>query len=223
MMETDRTIEMVPLSQIIFNEDLYPRVNGHDPETVQNYARDMEQIEAAGKFISINAEGILLDGRHRMLAYKKIADGAEISVKVYRYPIAGNLGSYRLACTLQDRGRALTNEDRQTAAKRLWSLGDQSQKAIAEALGVSQPTVAKWLSKTIKAEKEAKKEKAFTLWLSCHTQEEIAAAVEVTQKTISDWNDDFRKLCRENKFLKSDPPIYNVWTKSKKTNSGGGC
>ena len=59
--------EQVLLSQIIFDEGLYPRVDGHDPATVQTYVRDMEQIEAAGKLISINADGILLDGRHRML------------------------------------------------------------------------------------------------------------------------------------------------------------
>ena len=33
-------------SSIVFDEGLYPRVNGHDPETVQTYARDMEQIVA---------------------------------------------------------------------------------------------------------------------------------------------------------------------------------
>lgn len=37
----------IKLSEIVFDEGLYPRVNGHDPETVQTYARDMEQIEAA--------------------------------------------------------------------------------------------------------------------------------------------------------------------------------
>ena len=39
--------EQVLLSQIIFDEGLYPRVEGHDPATVQTYVRDMEQIEAA--------------------------------------------------------------------------------------------------------------------------------------------------------------------------------
>lgn len=34
----------IKLSEIIFDEGLYPRVNGHDPETVQTYARDYVAI-----------------------------------------------------------------------------------------------------------------------------------------------------------------------------------
>lgn len=38
--------------------------------------------------------------------------------------------------------------------------------------------------------------------------------MEVDQKTITNWNDDFRKSCLEKDFLKSSnfkPPIYNAW------------
>ena len=58
--------EQVLLSQIIFDEGLYPRVEGHDPATVQTYARDMEQIEAAGKLSSISQPSkALSERRHR--------------------------------------------------------------------------------------------------------------------------------------------------------------
>jgi DNA-binding XRE family transcriptional regulator len=190
--------EQVLLSQIIFDEGLYPRVDGHDPATVQTYVRDMDQIEAAGKLISINADGILLDGRHRMLAYKTRADGADPEITVYRYPISSKLESFRLACELQDRGFALSNGDRQASAKRLYALGDQSQADIAKVLGVSAPTVSKWLSRTIKEEKEAKQKKAREMWLACATQEEVAEAVGVPRKTIEGLDDGFwRKLPRE--------------------------
>ena len=70
-MNHSAVIKTIKLSEIKFDEGLYPRVAGHDPAIVQVYADDMEQIEAAGKFISVNADGVLLDGKHRMLAYKK--------------------------------------------------------------------------------------------------------------------------------------------------------
>ena len=156
----------IPFSSIVFDEGLYPRIDGHDPSVVQTYARDMEQIEAAGKYISVNASNVLLDGRHRMLAYKKRADGqTDFEVKVFRYNISSPLESFRLACSLQDRGKSLSNEDRVASAKRLYALGDHSQKTIAEALGVSESTVSRWLSRTIKEEKERKKNKAYSLWL----------------------------------------------------------
>jgi DNA modification methylase len=214
--------EQVLLSQIIFDEGLYPRVDGHDPATVQTYVRDMEQIEAAGKLISINADGILLDGRHRMLAYKTRADGADPEITVYRYPISSKLESFRLACELQDRGFALNNNDRQASAKRLYALGDQSQADIAKVLGVSKQTISAWLSRTIKEEKETKKKKAREMWLACATQEEIAEAVGVPRKTIDDWTADFGESPEDglSPFPPAfTPPIYNVWKKQTKTNA----
>jgi len=214
--------EQVLLSQIIFDEGLYPRVEGHDPATVQTYVRDMEQIEAAGKLISINADGILLDGRHRMLAYKTRADGADPEITVYRYAISSKLESFRLACELQDRGFALSNGDREASAKRLYQLGDQSQEAIAKVLGVARTTVTGWLSRTLKEEKEAKRKKARAMWLACATQEEIAEAAEVVVQTASNWIKDFSKMS-ESDILEFpygfEPPIYNVWKQQTKSNA----
>lgn len=211
----------VKLSEIVFDEGLYPRVEGHNPATVQTYVQDMEQIEAAGKLISINADGILLDGRHRMLAYKTIANGGDPDIAVYRYPISSKLESFRLACELQDRGFALNNNDRQASAKRLYQLGDQSQAEIAKVLGVSAPTVSKWLSRTIKEEKEAKQKKAREMWLACATQEEIADVVKVPAGTIPGWEKEFLESCREQDSRNSnfEPPIYNVWKQQVKTNA----
>ena len=70
----------------------------------------------------------------------------------------------------------------------------------------------KWLSRTLKEEKERKKETAFNLWLACHTQEEIAEAVDMTQQTIADWMKDFtEKLTANNSvnFSDFDPPREN--------------
>lgn len=215
----------IKLLEIIFDEGLYPRVDGHDPEIVQIYARDMEQIEAAGKFISVNAENKLLDGRHRMLAYKKLADGKDdFEVTVFRHPIVSPLESFRLACCLQDRGKSLSNDDRVASAKRLYALGDQCQENIGKVLGVSQTTVSNWLSRTLKEEKERKRNKAFALWLACHTQEEIAEAVDIARNTISTWEDEFVKISSVDNLTNSpdfDPPIYNIWKQQSKSNKVG--
>ena len=75
------------------------------------------------------------------------------------------------------------------------------------------------LSRTLKEEKERKKETAFNLWLACHTQEEIAAAVEVSSiQTISNWCDDFsKKLTDDNleKWPDFDPPLYRYRRKAR--------
>lgn len=211
----------IKLSDIVFDEGIYPRVEGHDPVTVQVYARDIEQIEAAGKFISVNARLVLLDGRHRMLAYKKNANGDDsVSVTVFKYDIESPLESFRLACQLQDKGKALSHDDRVSSAKRLYALGDQSQASIASSIGVSQSTVSSWLSRTLKEEKEQKTKTAFSMWLACHTQEEIADAVKVTQPTVLAWEKEFIKISECDNFINSQdftPPIYNVWKQQTKS------
>ena len=106
------------------------------------------------------------------------------------------------------------------SAKRLYALGDQSQKEIAKSLGVSQSTVANWLSRTLKEEKERKRDKAFALWLACHTQDEIAAAVDMTRQAIAVWEDEFAKKLEVDIFANSpdfEVPIYNVWKQQTKT------
>ena len=64
---------------------------------------------------------------------------------------------------------------------------------------------------------------AFALWLACHTQDEIAAAVDMTQRAISEWEDDFRKKLEVDIFLNPadfEVPIYNVWKQQTKTAGG---
>ena len=212
----------VPFSSIVFDEGLYPRIEGHDPSVVQTYARDMEQIEAAGKFLSLNAENVLLDGRHRMLAYRKRADGrTDFDVRAYKYDVVSPLESFRLACSLQDRGKSLSNEDCIADAKRLYALGDQSQSAIAATLGVSQATVSNWLSRTLKEEKERKQSTAHALWLACHTQQEIAERVDVPRQTVADWLRGFAEIsAADNPAFSSGnftPPLYNVWRQQTKS------
>lgn len=225
-MEIKQIKERIKLSDIVFDEGLYPRVEGHDPATVQVYARDMEQIELAGRFMSVNKNNILLDGKHRMLAYKKNAEGkTDFEVTVFKYPIESHLESFKLACELQDKGKALSNDDRTEDAKKLYSFG-MAQKNIAESLSVSASTVSQWLSRTVKEEKERKKAKAFEMWLSCHTQEEIAEAVEIGSGTINEWINGTEKdigflgtLVSEESKKWSDftTPIYNIWKQQTKS------
>jgi len=218
----NRELIEIKYDDIVFDEGLYPRVEGHDPERVQAYARDMDQIELSENYISINADNILVDGRHRQLAYKKRAEGKTgFTIPAYRYPISSKLETFRLSCELQDHGKSLTNSDKVSSAKKLYALGDQKQKTIATALSVSESTISGWLSRTRKEEKAKQKKKAFNMWLSCHTQEDIAEVVGIPRQTISDWLNNFAEnsVTEESaKWTNFIPPIYNVWKKQTKTN-----
>ena len=80
---------------------------------------------------------------------------------------------------------------------------------------------ANWLSRTLKEEKERKRDKAFALWLACHTQEEIAEAVEVPRQTVTDWENKFAETSISEEsanFSDFEVPLYNVWKQQTKSN-----
>lgn len=72
---------------------------------------------------------------------------------------------------------------------------------------------------------EARDKKIFDLWLSCHTQEEIAEEVGCDQATTSRICDEFMQKVLENQMHKAaadhatdfDPPLYNIWKFKEKS------
>ena len=95
---------------------------------------------------------------------------------------------------------------------------EDKKKELARVLSVSPRTVQSWVSGIDKDAKAERQEKAFKLWLACHTQEEIAEAVNVTQQTVSNWIDDFTnignlpEICKVSALSQGfEAPLYNVW------------
>jgi|HubBroStandDraft_6_1064221.scaffolds.fasta_scaffold71675_3 hypothetical protein len=76
--------QTIKLSSVIFDEVIYPR-RDHDPALVQRYADVIDEIEAAQKSIAIAADGKLLDGKHRWLAYRKISNGDDRDIPGARH------------------------------------------------------------------------------------------------------------------------------------------
>ncbi len=63
------------------------------------------------------------------------------------------------------------------------------------------------------------------MWLACHSQDEIAAAVELTHQAVAKIQTDFATFgnlaesCKAaaNHATDFEPPIYNVWKQQEKT------
>ena len=85
-MVANPTVAEVSLSDIVFDEVIYPRKD-HDPVLVQRYAGVLDEIEARQKYMSVSADNNLLDGKHRWFAYRKMCEGGDRVVKVYRYDV----------------------------------------------------------------------------------------------------------------------------------------
>jgi DNA methylase len=218
------------LSEIIFDEVIYPR-HEHDPALVQQYADDLPRIEAAKRFMAVAADMKLLDGKHRLLAYRKVYDGGDREIQAFVYPVTAPHDQLKLACKLDaDHGRQLSVGDKEADAKSLYAYGS-SYEEIAETLSVSKRTVTAWLHDVVRDQKEKRDQKIFEMWMRCDTMEEIAQAVGCTKETVSQI-----VQVRQKKFLetKSDKaiaefddwdaevgltPVYNVWRQTAKTNA----
>jgi hypothetical protein len=218
----------VKLSDVIFDEELYPR-KSHDPVLVQRYTDTIDEIETLSNFIALSSDNHLLDGKHRWLAYRKLHENnGDPVISAYRYPVEGWLECFRLACELNAaHGWQLNESDKEADAKRFYHYGVTSYEDIAKWLHVGKAKISSWLSRTVKEERDRRNEKIQELWLACHTQEEIAESCECGQATVNEQIEKFIGLVSENQTDKAraehandfDAPLYNIWKQQEKTSS----
>lgn len=218
------TVEEIQLSDIVFDEVIYPRKD-HDPLLVQRYADVLDEIEARQKYISVSADNKLLDGKHRWLAYRKAYEDSDRSLNVFRYNVTTPHEQLKLAASLNsEHGWQLAESDKKKTAVALYSYGC-TYEDIAKTLSVGKRKISEWLSRTVKEEKDRRNEKMREMWLACHTDGEIATALGCERSTVTKAIPDLVKLVLENRIHKSgadhasdfEPPIYNVWKQQEKT------
>lgn len=164
----------VKLSEIVFSEPLYPR-KGHDPALVQRYAGCMDEIEARGNLVALSTDLTLLDGRHRHLAYLKLAEGTDRDIPVFIYPVQSDEDKFALAVRLNsEHGCQLSTEDKRRCVEDLYAKYRWAVERIAAEVSVRKQTALDW-TRTIRENEEKRENEAiFDLWMSCHTQEQIA-------------------------------------------------
>jgi hypothetical protein len=121
-------------------------------------------------------------------------------------------------------GLQLSQEDKENMAPRIYGMtperGRERKKvALARILSVTVRTVQDWLSRIDKDAKEARNQRIFDMWLSCHTQEEISERENLDRTVISDMGKgfvEFGNLSENHKTMAShadekfDVPLYNI-------------
>jgi predicted XRE-type DNA-binding protein len=168
----------VPLADVKYREDLYPRIKA-DPAVIQRYAADLDVLPP----IEVNQHNELIDGFHRWTAHRK-AEAETIAVTVTE--TASDVELLALACERNAKhGLQLNDRDKASMAVRLFHAGAGLDEAsIAQALSVSARMVRGYLSDVKAALRKQQREKVFSLWLQCWTQEQIARAVGLEQPRV---------------------------------------
>jgi protein gp37/DNA-directed RNA polymerase specialized sigma24 family protein len=178
--EIQRDKPTVPISSITIRDDLYPRLQ-KNPALVQRYAENIEVLPP----IEINQHNELIDGWHRLMAYKT-ANLTEIPVTVTE--TKSDVETLALAIERNAKhGLQLNSADKREMAIRLYNNGEGwSKKEIARILSVGESTVYRYLEGiSTRCDEEIDK-----IILEMHragaTQQEIADATGIPQRTISD-------------------------------------
>jgi hypothetical protein len=231
MNEEKPIITETRLSDIRFNESLYPRKE-HNPALVQQYAEIMAEIEGRGNFIAVSKDLTILDGRHRHLAYLKNANGNQDKmIPVFLYDLESDADKFAKAVELNSaHGKQLTQEDKMRIVRTLYETYRWPLDKIAKVVSVRKASVCEWTKAAREIEERQQNETIFNLFLACHTASEISEAVGLPEQTIRDRiarlsTKEFlgTKSWKLSKFEDYDEddgqrPIYNIWSFAKKSN-----
>lgn len=224
------------LKEIVFRTDLYPRIQ-KSMDTVEQYKDSLDSLPP----IEVNQHNELIDGWHRWTAHKS---NGTASIPVIVTKTTSEAHFLELAIERNAKhGLQLSQEDKQKMAWRLYVVTPEKERPakkvyLQKLLSVAERTIRGWLADIDKKTEEEQRETAFNLWLQCRTQQEIADAMEVPQQTVSDWIKSFTEIGNiagigknaQNRATFNDgidadgepywkPPLYNVWTTRKLTNT----
>ena len=221
-MEQNQEVTRIAVSDVVYRQDLYPRIEA-DAATIQRYAENLEMLPP----IEINQNNILIDGYHRWTAHRK-AEALDIAATVTVTESEAEV--YALAIKRNSQhGLQMNNADKKKAAIRLYAGGTGLKKEeIADSLSVTERTVRNFLGDIDKQLQDEQNHNIASMWLACYTQEEIADALNIPRQTIGRKIESFAHFGQLSKMGKTlpferdadfTPPLYNVWTFAKKSNS----
>ncbi|MDQ3541693.1 MAG: site-specific DNA-methyltransferase [Chloroflexota bacterium] len=218
------TVKNVLLSAIKFDESLYPRRDGHKPNLVQKYAETLDQIEAHKKYIAVAADGTLLDGRHRHLAYRTVANGEDREIPAFSYDVHDRGDMFDIAAQLNStHGDQLSKQDKIDAAQKMYRQFGRTQDEIAQVLSASKTLVNDALRSILADERKARKKNVIDLWMRCETTAYIAEDENIDTKTVRNIIEEWGEKYRNTKFPMFEDdgwkaPLYNIWNFHKLTN-----
>lgn len=179
----------VDIGAVVFDPTIYPRAEWSQA-TVNRYA---EAIEAGDEFPPIVLErsgSRLLDGLHRLKAHSQ-ALRTEIAASYVDVPEGMPLKLYAAGLSAKH-GDRIGHDDLRLVAREVAEANpDFDLTTIAKTLGVTRQTVSKWVGDIVEHRRMIRRVRTFLLREIGWSTRQIADALRVSQKTVSnDVNDD---------------------------------
>lgn len=179
------TLARIPVDEVEFVKELYPRLR-EDDAAIERYRAALDRLPP----ITVARGRVLVDGFHRWQAHKRerVADvdvedlGDLTDAEIVRESIQRNAAH----------GQQLSAADKQRLAGKLWQTFADMKNAdrvveIADLLSVSERSVQTWTKDARANEKAEQQARAWDLWLDCLSDREISEALDIPDRTISEW------------------------------------
>jgi len=197
------------VSDIKIIEKLYPRT-AKDTKTIQSYAENLEVLPP----IEINQNNILIDGAHRLSAYKQCKK-EEIPCIVTQTDTEEDL--YLLALQRNAvHGLQLSMDDKQKVAIKL--CGSLDDSVIIKSLSISDRTYRGWTKNKREQLEKDRDSKVIDLWLQCYTPTDIERMLEIPDSTVNRIVDKFSQNGKDAKMGDFTPQLYNIWNFARNNN-----
>jgi transcriptional regulator with XRE-family HTH domain len=210
-MSENKCIVSIKIEHVKFDGTLYPR-DTFNNEVVNNYRLNIEKLPP----IIVSKDLLLIDGYHRLLAYR-LEGKKEIEAEVVDVPPEKVL--FEAARRNSTHGLQLERSEKQKLARQFY-LQKYTQEQIADVLAVSQQTISVWLSNLVKEAEAEQKIKILNAYLECKKLTEIAEFVGLSTSRVSEIISQIKSNFDFTKFSKTETPeslqYYNVWNFPKR-------
>jgi len=185
----------IPIVEIVMRKKLMPR-DGIKEAVVEDYRASIEFLPPIKLGID-DGQNVLLDGWHRLLAYK--AEGKKTIPAIVDSTIAPEDFYFEAAKANRAHGQRLTATEKRTVSRNLFLKENRSVAEISVATGISERHVRRLVESFNEARKELAREKAGKLAQKKnpdtgkkYTVREIAAILtddgfDTTKSSVSRW------------------------------------
>lgn len=177
-------IGKIKISEVVWKSEVYPREKWNT-STIEHYADALEAGSVFPPIILEEGTNVLLDGKHRLEAHKKIGT-EEINAEWRKVPV-GMSARYYAATLSAQHGDRLSNGDIKKIAEIEFEENPKlDPTAWGKGLGVSKSTVYRWVSHILDRDKNSRSNIAWRLAKLGWTQREIASGMDMTQPAVVD-------------------------------------
>jgi DNA methylase/ParB-like nuclease domain len=171
---------LIPIDEITFVKELYPRLR-EDDAAIERYRASLDLLPP----ITVARERVLVEGFHRWQAFRR-EGAAEIPAIDL-----GNLTDIEILKESIRRnarhGQQLDTKDKRRMADQLYRQGIRDNTELAELLSITPKTLKEYLRDARRDEKEAQRAKAWDQWLDCDSARHIADRIAAAPNTVGTW------------------------------------